>query len=187
MTRFCLIRHGQTEWNSKHLIQGRVDIPLNDYGKLQSLKAAEKLKQLNINWDYVYSSPLKRAYETAQIVCKECKINKQITKLDELVEREFGELEGGIVGEANYKRMLSKDTIGLEQIEDLENRAVSIILKLSELHEDSNILIFTHSQVIKALLLNLIKDFDFTCALDNSSLNFFEVDDGIIHVVKINV
>ena len=187
MTRFCLIRHGQTEWNSLHLIQGRVDIPLNDTGKLQSLKAAEKLKQLNIKWDYVYSSPLKRAYETAQIVCKECNINKPIIKLDELVEREFGELEGGIVGEANYKRMLSKDTVGLEQIEDLEDRAVSVILKLSTLHKDANILIFTHSQVIKALLLSLIKDFDFTCALDNSSLNFFEVEGKTISVDKINV
>lgn len=187
MTRFCLVRHGQTEWNSRHQIQGRVDIPLNDIGRSQSVKASEKLRKLNINWDYVYSSPLKRAYETAQIVCEGSQIKKEIVVLDDLIEREFGELEGGLVGEENYKRMNSKDTKGLEQIEDLEKRSVGVLRKLALSHPDSNILIFTHSQVIKAILLYLDKDFDFTCALDNLSLNFFEVDKDKIRVIKINV
>ncbi len=186
MTRICLIRHGQTDWNKEHLIQGRVDTLLNAEGRLQAANAGKKIKKLNIKWDYIYSSPLKRAYETAVIAINEAKIDKEIIVLDDLVEREFGELEGKKVGLDNYKLMASGEAKGLEKQADLEIRATNAVLKIASFHPNSNVLVFTHSQVIKGVLAHQIKDFDFTCALDNSSLNFIEVDNDIITIKEIN-
>ena len=61
-----IIRHGETDWNKEHRIQGHQDIPLNDQGRLDAKVAKKKLK--NVKFDVVFSSPLKRAYETAKII-----------------------------------------------------------------------------------------------------------------------
>ena len=77
-TKICLIRHGQTDWNKQKLIQGRIDNPLNKVGRENSKLSASKITSLNITWDEFLSSPLKRAYETAQIIKNELNFNKEI-------------------------------------------------------------------------------------------------------------
>ena len=62
--RLILVRHGQTDWNLKHLMQGMTDIPLNETGKMQAFNVKEKLK--NVKLDICSSSPLSRAIETAK-------------------------------------------------------------------------------------------------------------------------
>ena len=84
------MRHGKTEWNSKHKLQGRTDIPLNEEGKLMAEKAHDEYK--NINFDVCYCSPLIRALETAEIVLKDRNI--PIITDERLVEMSFGEYEG---------------------------------------------------------------------------------------------
>ena len=61
-----LVRHGQTDWNLEGRYQGRIDIKLNSKGIEQAKEIKEKLKE--IKFDKVFSSPLKRALETAQII-----------------------------------------------------------------------------------------------------------------------
>ena len=58
-----IMRHGQTDWNKVHRLQGSTDIPLNDEGRRMALEAGKKYKDLHI--DVCYCSPLKRAQETA--------------------------------------------------------------------------------------------------------------------------
>ena len=58
------VRHGQTEWNKIGRMQGRIDIELNNEGKQQAMIVREKLK--GVKFDKVFSSPLKRAVETAE-------------------------------------------------------------------------------------------------------------------------
>lgn len=85
-----LIRHGQTIWNKKGLLQGRTDIDLTEEGKNQAFELGLKYK--NLKFDKVFSSPLKRAYETAELIIQNPKI--KIIKDERLVELCFGEQEG---------------------------------------------------------------------------------------------
>ena len=64
--KLYMIRHGQTEWNKEKRLQGRVDIPLNAYG----IQLAEETRDglLGVRFDIAFTSPLKRAKKTAQIL-----------------------------------------------------------------------------------------------------------------------
>lgn len=64
--RIYLVRHGQTDWNKAHKIQGRHNISLNDCGREMAEKASEKLR--DVVFDGAFCSPLIRAQETAQII-----------------------------------------------------------------------------------------------------------------------
>lgn len=85
-----IMRHGKTEWNARHKLQGRTDIPLNDEGRAMAEKACREYRDLNI--DICYCSPLKRAVETALLVLKDR--NVPIIPDERLVEMCFGEYEG---------------------------------------------------------------------------------------------
>lgn len=61
-----IMRHGKTDWNAKHKLQGRTDIPLNEEGIQMAEQAKEKYK--DVNFDICYCSPLVRAKKTAEIV-----------------------------------------------------------------------------------------------------------------------
>ncbi|MFA6448156.1 MAG: histidine phosphatase family protein [bacterium] len=84
------LRHGETDLNREFRCQGRQDVPLNDRGREQVVEAARKLKDVKI--DAIYSSPLKRAMESAEIIAKNKKMPVQM--LDWLVEIDYGALEG---------------------------------------------------------------------------------------------
>lgn len=62
-----ILRHGTTEWNSLHKIQGRTDILLDDLGREMARQTGERLRLSGVCFDKIYSSPLKRAYETAKL------------------------------------------------------------------------------------------------------------------------
>ncbi len=84
------MRHGKTEWNSLHKLQGRTDIPLNDEGRAMARRAAVEYSSVNI--DICYCSPLIRAAETARIFLAGRDV--PIIYDDRLVEMCFGEYEG---------------------------------------------------------------------------------------------
>ena len=68
MTRFFLVRHGETEWNKARRIQGISDIPLNITGRSQAVALGDILAKHT--FDLMVSSPLSRAMETASIIAK---------------------------------------------------------------------------------------------------------------------
>ena len=84
------VRHGQTNWNIEHKIQGQSDIPLNEMGKKQAELIAPQLKDLKI--ERIISSDLSRALETAQIINTHLKL--QITLDTRLREFKYGQIEG---------------------------------------------------------------------------------------------
>lgn len=85
-----ILRHGQTDWNALHRLQGRTDIPLNENGINMAKDAGEQYKDIKI--DICYSSPLIRAYETAKLFIGERDI--EIVTDDRLCEMSFGVCEG---------------------------------------------------------------------------------------------
>lgn len=85
-----IMRHGRTDWNDLHKLQGRTDIPLNDCGREMAEKAREEYK--DVNFDICYCSPLSRARETAEILLKDRDI--PIIYDDRLLEMSFGIYEG---------------------------------------------------------------------------------------------
>ena len=85
-----LIRHGETIWNKEGRVQGLSDIELSDVGLNQARKLALSIQDLNIK--AIYSSPVKRAYQTAQIINEIH--NAPIFLEPGLVEMDQGDFEG---------------------------------------------------------------------------------------------
>lgn len=85
-----IMRHGKTDWNAKHKLQGRTDIPLNEDGRRMAENAGKEYR--NVHLDVCYCSPLSRAKETAEIVLKGR--NVPIITDERLVEMSFGAYEG---------------------------------------------------------------------------------------------
>lgn len=88
-----LVRHGQNQDNRDGILNGHRDLPLTDLGISQAKNLAQHLKNENTNFDFVLSSPLVRAYETAKIITDTLKIDDPI-KENLLIERDFGIMTG---------------------------------------------------------------------------------------------
>ena len=85
-----IMRHGRTDWNDRHKLQGRTDIPLNGAGRRMAGEAAERYR--NVPLDICWCSPLIRARETAEIVLRGRDV--PILTDDRLREMSFGDYEG---------------------------------------------------------------------------------------------
>lgn len=88
--KLYITRHGQTDWNRDEKIQGKTDIELNDNGRKQAQTVADQLKDTTI--DMIFSSPLTRAVQTAQIINQTHQLSIRLD--DRLAERGFGDFEG---------------------------------------------------------------------------------------------
>ena len=95
MSKLFLVRHGQSEWNSQNRFTGWVDVNLSDQGRAEAKKSGEMLNSLNINIDFFYTSFLRRAINTLEIILGEInKDNINYIKAWELNERHYGSLTG---------------------------------------------------------------------------------------------
>ncbi|OYY48181.1 MAG: histidine phosphatase family protein, partial [Polynucleobacter sp. 24-46-87] len=123
-TRFCLIRHGETSWNTERRLQGHTDTPLNSRGEIQARQMAQALKNANLSFDILYSSDLQRAVNTANAI--EQLFGVQATIDSALRERHFGVLQGlnieqapiahPAIWQAHITRELDHDLAGGESI-----------------------------------------------------------------------
>lgn len=96
MKKLYLLRHGQTEFNVKKLVQGRCDSPLTDLGRKQAGMAAAWLKSHDVVPDKVVSSPLGRAMDTAQLVATELLgPDAAVEPCEGIIERCYGTFEEG--------------------------------------------------------------------------------------------
>ena len=88
--KIYMIRHGETDWNKKRKLQGQVDIPLNEFGRLLAKETAPALA--DVPFAVCYTSPLKRAAETARLVLGDREV--PIVPDKRIQEMSFGEFEG---------------------------------------------------------------------------------------------
>lgn len=147
-----LIRHGETDWNKEQRTQGHTDNTLNETGKSQAEKAAQSLKNSNI--DLIISSNLKRAVETAEIIARATGVEIMID--ENLKERNYGEGEGLLREElkAKYESTKTKDhkIPGGESYDELLERAWKSFSEHQKAHVHKNVAVVSHGAVIRALL-----------------------------------
>lgn len=157
MAKLFLVRHGQTDWNKDHKLMGIVDIPLNEDGKTEAKDISKKIAEYKI--DVIYSSPLKRALETAEIISKEIGLNIKIS--ESLKERDFGDLSGKsweeiskITGvdskEIDRKQEYDYTKYGGENALQVKERVQNFLKKIVGIGH-SNILLVCHAGVIRAI------------------------------------
>ena len=179
MLKLYIVRHGRTDWNDKKLMQGRRDIPLNEEGRRQAFELSKTLP--SDSYAICFSSPLKRAKETAQIITRN---NKQIIDDSLLLERDLGNFEGKKVDHDLIKKMwdFSFDAYGegVESCRDLFDRAKYFLDKLKKEYEDQSILIVSNGAFIKALhyvIVGYDQNTDFlSFHPKNTTLYFYEIN-----------
>ena len=155
--KLYIIRHGQTNWNKERKLQGRTDIPLNENGRTVAELTREGFK--NIPFDMAFTSPLKRAKETAEIILA----GRNIPIIDEerIIEVNFGSYEGcdfDLPDEyiQNFFSAPEKyfSVNGMETMESIFARMTSFLQELFQREElqDKTILISTHGAALSGLM-----------------------------------
>lgn len=162
MTIIYIVRHGETEWNIKKLIQGQADSPLTNTGIEQAKKVAKDLR--NVKFDLVFASDSIRAKRTAEIIAAERKLAIETTKL--LRERYFAELEGkpGKALDA-YRRLYEKmndeeiykyrPVPNSETDEEITTRLITFLRETAITHPGKRVLVVTHGAIVRAFLVKL--------------------------------
>ncbi|KAF3326658.1 metal-independent phosphoserine phosphatase [Carex littledalei] len=98
VAEIVVVRHGETSWNASRILQGHLDPELNEIGRQQAAAVANCLSK-EPKFNAIYSSDIKRAAETAQIIANQCDLKEVI--LDQgLRERHLGDLQGSTLVDA---------------------------------------------------------------------------------------
>ena len=166
MTGIILARHGETEWNVEEVFRGRIDVELNETGVRQAELLAEHLSHSKL--DAIYSSPLKRALNTARAIARYHKLEVEIAP--GLIDFDFGKWQGLRLQEVKdrYKELyaewvnsphLVKIPDG-ESLNDVRERALKVVDELVAKHKGTIVLV-SHRVVNKVLICALL-------GLDNS-------------------
>lgn len=154
-----IARHGQNQDNANGLLNGHRDLPLTDIGREQARELGEGIIKAELQFDAVYSSPLSRAFETAQIVCKIADLKMEPIILPELIERDFGVMTGKPkehVDHLDGVETLKTDTVtyfldpeGAETFPILLARGHKVLGKVRELQPDGKALLVAHGDIGK--------------------------------------
>ena len=184
-TRICFIRHGETDWNVERRIQGHTDIPLNETGRAQALAMA--YNAAHQRFAAIYSSDLKRAVETAQVLAQ--REDQAVKYLPQLRERHYGVFQGITAAEgaerypaayAHYvARDLEYDFESGESLRRFADRVADGIDWLLRHHSGQTIAVVSHSGVLDMIYrratgrpLHTPRDF----IIPNCALNWFHFD-----------
>lgn len=145
-----LIRHGQTDWNKQHLMQGSSDIPLNDVGRQQAVETGRRLRELDLDFDVLVASPLSRALETAQIVGKELGLEVSET-YEGLIERHYGQAEGLDI---SLEARAEPDAFyeGVESERSVYMRGVDTLRQVVREYPGQKIIVVSHGSLIRRVL-----------------------------------
>jgi broad specificity phosphatase PhoE len=182
MAELILARHGETAWNVERIYRGRTDINLDDVG----IKQAELLGKYLSNWKLkaIYSSPLGRAIDTANIIARYQKIGVHVA--EGLIDFDYGEWQS--MPEQETKRLYPTlhnewhnnphkvRMPGGENLEDVRKRAIEVVNDVLSKYQGSAVLV-SHRVVIKVLICSLL-------GLDNS--HFWNVKQDVCGITIFN-
>lgn len=154
----CVARHGETDWNIAGILQGWIDVPVNAEGRRQAQEMAAGFA--DSGFSCVYSSPLKRALETAEIICRALRLAPPVCH-DGLKERNFGAFQGMPKAElAKLKPVLLQQILernpaccfeGGESMDDFASRVLDAVMSIAEEHSGERVLVITHGWVMDVI------------------------------------
>lgn len=181
--RVVFVRPGETEWNRIGRWQGQVAIPLNENGRMQAARLAQFMRPIGMT--ALYSSDLRRAADTAEIICEE--LHFRPVYEPRLRERHMGEWQGLTLEEikawypGDYKRLLAN--VDSYQIPGGESRQ-QVSQRVHAAFEDivgrggDTVGIISHTTAIRALLSELVPDIDpYHLDFANMSVTTIHFDD----------
>ncbi len=193
MKKLILIRHGETDYTLQRRYCGHEDIPLNARGIEQANYLRYKLK--NIKVDRVYSSDLKRTFQTAKIIFQ----NKIIYKRKKLREIDFGVFSGLTFEDVNrlyhdvYKAWLDNPAnVKIPEGESLPGFVRRVEKSINEIFNQNmkkTVALVSHGGTIRVILLKMLRqDLDkfWNIQQDSTALNIIGFKNGIPEIIKIN-
>jgi broad specificity phosphatase PhoE len=193
METIFLLRHGETAWNKEGRVMGRLEIPLNRKGVDQAKRIARLLPNLDVH--AIYSSPLKRALDTALIQVEQ---NKMPMKIEpNITELAFGRWEGyrfdDLIKDDAYLRFLKsplKSAVpGGETLLGVQKRGLKAMQRATREVPKGRILLVSHADVIRAILCHYLRlplhEFR-RLRVDNGSLSVIEVDGAWAEIKVMN-
>ena len=194
MTEIILARHGETDWNVEEVFRGRIDVELNETGIKQAGLLAEYLKGLSIA--AVYSSPLKRALKTAEMIAGYHDLN--VETAPGLIDFDFGKWQGLSHREVkdSYKELYAEwirnphqvEMPGGESLDDVRIRAVGVVDEVIAKYEGIVVLV-SHRVVNKVLicaLLGLDNSHFWNIRQDTCGITVFTCENGQFVLIRHN-
>jgi broad specificity phosphatase PhoE len=158
MTQFCLVRHGQTDWNLAGRYQGHSDVPLNESGRGEACALAIQLQ--NQLFSAVYTSDLQRARETAQVIA--AALRKPVTVDRRLREIDLGEWEGQLAefikhSQPELWQLRRTDPAafrppGGETVGEVAERVYAVLDEIARQYPNGNVLIVSHGLTLAAVI-----------------------------------
>jgi broad specificity phosphatase PhoE len=156
--RICIARHGETDWNAAGILQGWLDVPLNDGGRRKAREMATAFA--DAGFSAIWTSPLVRARETAEIIAQALRLPPPICH-DGLKERNFGAIQGIPkleVGESNpillqqiLRRNPATDFDGGEAMDEFADRVLGAIMAIGAAHGGERVLAIIHGWVMDVI------------------------------------
>lgn len=164
-TTLYLVRHGETEYNRRQIMQGRcINSSLNETGRRQARALAQRFA--GTTFSVAYTSTLRRAIETAEIVL-DGRPDVPVFQLADLDEMSWGSYEGTPASErlrlalaeiyAEWDRgIYDRPVAGGESIADVQARAVRAVRGIVERHPGETVLVVTHGRLLRVVLASLL-------------------------------
>jgi len=185
MTSIYLVRHGQTAWNKEEIFRGRTDVPLDETGLRQAELAGEYFREISLQG--IYSSPLSRAWQTAEQIARSQ--NLKVQPLAGIIDMSFGKWEGRPhqkVREMDQERYRQwRDEPHLfklpdgESLDEIRIRAMAALEEIIKKHPEETIILVSHRVVNKVLLCGVL-------GIDNSHFWQIAQDTTAINLIQYN-
>lgn len=192
--KIYIVRHGETAANVKSILVGQWDEPLNQNGRDLAVLTGRAMR--GIRFDECISSPLSRAYETAEIILRESGNEIPILRDDRAMEISFGDLEGltkaemGQIGELFYKDPFHCGRFpNGESIQDVCCRTQAIIRELAARDDGKTYLVSTHGCAMRAMVNFLFdhpSDYWRSHVPYNCSFTIIEAEGGVPRLTEVD-
>ena len=184
MARIYFLRHGETEWNTEGRVCGHTDVPMSDVGRQQARMLAQRMKSIPV--EALYSSPLRRALDTARIIGEAIGRGPMVD--NRLRELSYGDWEGKTFDEieradppAYHAWVADPGSLAPpqgESGEQLVERVAPFFDLIASRHQQGSVAVVCHKTVGRLFACHILgaplADYRRRVVIDNASLNIFE-------------